>query len=635
MTQLHWLPEDPDWRSRLRVLHTHGAENTVKAWSEVVALANQRIDFVRTNALDQTARSIFGHQAPELVGARPIRLAILTSCTMAHLHGAIRVAGFRRGMWIDIYENHHGQYLQELLDPESGVHRFRPETVLLALDGHHLTRGFFAGLGEAEALAAVEEQIIHVTDCWRLAREAFACPIIHQAAPPVHRGLLGLNEHRLRGSRATGLAAINRSLRSKADAEGVDLLSLDDKAAQQGIAAWHDAGLWHRSKQEITPSAAPMYGDLVARLIAARSGRSAKCLVLDLDNTVWGGVIGDDGMEGIVLGQGSPLGEGYAAFQQYAKDLSARGIILAVCSKNDEANAFEAFDKHPEMLLRRGDIASFVANWTDKPTNLKAIAAELNIGIDSLVFIDDNPVERALVRRELPMVAVPEVSDDPVGFIDALSDGGYFESTGITVEDRSRASQYQSNRAREVLRTSTTDIGAYLRDLNMEMVWRPFDRVGLERIVQLINKTNQFNLTTKRYNEQQVLEILDSDSAFGLQIRLIDRFGDNGVIAICIGRMIDEEQLLIDTWLMSCRVLGRQVEPTTLNLVAEQSRRLGAKWLIGEYIPSAKNGMVADHYRRLGFTLMETSTTGSTRWRIDLREFTPVETFITVNQGEA
>ncbi len=212
-----------------------------------------------------------------------------------------------------------------------------------------------------------------------------------------------------------------------AEAEGVDILALDDRAARDGIGKWHDPALWHRSKQEVSPAAGPLYGDLVGRWLAAKQGRSFKCLVMDLDNTLWGGVIGDDGLEGIALGQGSPLGEAYTAFQEYARELSRRGVILAVCSKNDEANALEPFEKHPDMVLKRGDIASFVANWQNKADNLRAIAQELNIGLDALCFIDDNPFERNLVRQELPMVAVPEVSDDPTGYPVALADGGYFE----------------------------------------------------------------------------------------------------------------------------------------------------------------------------------------------------------------
>jgi FkbH-like protein len=418
-----------------------------------------------------------------------------------------------------------------------------------------------------------------------------------------------------------------------AEEEGVDILAVDDRARQDGVRSWYDAGLWYRAKQEVGHAAAPMYGDLVGRWLAAKQGRSFKCLVLDLDNTIWGGVIGDDGVEGIELGQGSPLGEAYVAFQDHARELSRRGIILAVCSKNDEANALEPFEKHPDMVLRRGDIASFVANWSDKAGNIRAIAEELNIGLDSLVFVDDNPFERNLVRQELPMVAVPEVSDDPASYPFTLADAGYFEGLAVTEEDRERTGQYQGNKARNALKASATDLPAYLRGLEMQLVVKGFDRVGLRRIVQLINKSNQFNLTTRRYTDEDVVGVMADRNAFGLQLRLLDRFGDNGVIAIVIGRLQPNKDLLIDTWLMSCRVLGRQVEPTTLNLIAREAAKLGARRLVGEYIPTRKNGMVKDHYAKLGFTVMATDAGGSSRAVLDLTGFTPAETFIHVSEG--
>ena len=628
MTDLHWLPTIPDWRLRLRALGTDSAT----AWDEAVALANGRINFVLTNALDEATRRTFP-TAPKGLATKPERLAVLGSSTLTHLLPAIRVAGLRRGIWVDTYEADYGQYLQELADPESGLHAFEPTAVLLALDAYHLTAGVTAGMDEAPANIALEEAQSHIRETWKLARDAFKCPVIQQAALPVHLPILGLNEHRLPGSRARFVTRLNAALRTMAEADGVDILTVDDRAARDGVAAWHDSALWHRSKQEVAPTAGPLYGDLVGRWLAAKQGRSFKCLVLDLDNTVWGGVIGDDGMEGIAIGQGSALGEAYTAFQEYCRELSRRGIILAVCSKNDETNAIEPFEKHPEMTLRRGDIASFVANWSDKAGNIRAIAEELNIGLDSLVFIDDNPFERNLVRQELPMVAVPEVSDDPVGYPIALSDAGYFEGLSVTDEDRERTGQYQGNKARDALKASATDLPAYLRGLEMNLTVRPFDRIGLQRIVQLINKSNQFNLTTRRYTDEDVLAVMADPNAFGLQLRLLDRFGDNGVIAIVIGRLQETKDLTIDTWLMSCRVLGRQVEPTTLNLIAEQAKRLGAKRLVGEYIPTKKNGMVKDHYARLGFTVAATNESGGSRNLLDLSTFEPADTFIHVTEG--
>ncbi len=623
--QLHWLPELSDARARLSALRQGGD------WDEALRLANSRLDFTRTNALDAAIRQAFSGPAGDKT-MRTMRLAVLGSSTLAHLHGGIRVAGLRRGLWLETYENDYGQYLQELLDPGSGLHGFAPDAVLFAFDAHHVTAGLHAGMDAAQADAVLDDAVARVAQCWRHAAEAFRCVILQQALLDVFPTLMGGNEQRLPGSRSRMVARLNERLRPLADAAGVDILAVDDWARRAGDAAWHDPALWHRSKQEVAPPAAPMYGELVARLLAARQGRSSKCLVLDLDNTIWGGVIGDDGLDGIVLGQGSALGEGFTAVQEYARDLSRRGVILAVSSKNDEANALEAFEKHPEMVLRRGDIASFQANWSDKAANIRIIAQELNIGLDALVFLDDNPFERALVRQELPMVAVPEVPDDPALVPHVLAAAGYFEAVTVTAEDRERTAQYQDNRARETLKSSVTDLDGYLRNLEMRLLWRRFDSVGLQRTVQLINKTNQFNLTTRRVTEEQVLALMDDERAFGLQLRLLDRFGDNGVIAIVIGRR-EADELLIDTWLMSCRVLGRKVEQATLDLVAREARRLGCARLIGEYVPTAKNGMVRDHYARLGFVVTDVAEDGRSNAALELDQFTGADTPITVAEG--
>ena len=633
MTALHWLPPLPDdWRGRARALAAQPFADPDWLWAQAISLANARLSFVLTNNLDQAVHR--GLQAPPPgLASRRERLALLGSATMGHLVPAIRVGGLRRGIWIDTYENDFGQYWQEVTDPQSALHAFRPSTALVALDAHHLLRGIDVGMTSEATCASLDEITAQLREIWRLLRQTFGCRVIQQTVLPVHPPLLGSNEHRLKGSRAAFVARLNAVLRPMADEAGVDLLALDDRAARDGLAAWHNPTFWHHAKQEITPAAAPIYGELVARLLAAYQGRSAKCLVLDLDNTLWGGVIGDDGLEGIVIGEGSAAGEAYLAFQHYCQELARRGVILAVCSKNDEVNALEAFERHPEMALKRTDIAAIAINWKDKPANIRAIASELNIGLDALVFVDDNPFERNLVRRELPMVAVPEVGDDPVGFIAALADAGYFEGFNVTDEDRERTGQYQGNRAREALRRSATDLEGYLRGLEMRLVWCRFDRVGLARIVQLINKSNQFNLTTRRYTEAEVEAVMHDPDAFGLQLRLIDRFGDNGVIAIVIGRKAGDYDLMIDTWLMSCRVMGRQVEEATLDLIAQQARLLGARRLIGEYIPTKKNGMVRDHYAKLGFAVVETTPVGGNHAVLDLRSFAQRSSFIRIEES--
>ncbi len=625
--ELYWLPPVRDWRASLCEV-ADAAQDGI--WNAAVALANSRLDFVQTNALDAVVRRSLDGTAPGDAVARPVRLAILGSSTFAHLHAGIRVAGLRRGMPVATYENDFGQYWQELHDPASALYRFAPTAVLFAFDARHVTAAIGTAVTAADAAARLENLCSWVVACWRRARDAFRCPILQQTVLPVSPAVLGGNEHVLPGSRARFIDLVNARLRKLAASEAVDILPLDAWSAQAGLARWHDPALWHRSKQEVVPTAGPMYGDLVGRWLAACQGRSAKCLVLDLDNTIWGGAVGEEGVEGIVLGQGSPLGEGFLAVQDYARELARRGVILAVCSKNDEANAFDAFDRHPEMILRRADIACFAANWSDKPSNIRAIAEALNIGLDALVFVDDDPFERALVRRELPMVAVPEAPDEPALVPCCLADAGYFESLAVTDEDRTRTGQYAGNREREALRVASGDIASYLRSLDMELRWRRFDALGLPRIVQLINKTNQFNLTARRYSEAEVRAVIADPGAFGIQLRLLDCFGDNGVIAIVIGRMQNADDLYIDTWLMSCRVLGRQVEQATLALVADQARRLGARRLIGEYRAAPRNGMVRNHYATLGFAAPapDGATVGLSLRTLDLADFATPDTFI-------
>lgn len=562
--------------------------------------------------------------------SRPVRLAVLGASTVEHLLPAIRVGGMRRSIWIETYTPEYGQYAQELLNTGSGLHQFGPTTVLFALDAYHLIQGIEPGATTYTVNSLLQSLLDRLESQWDASRRRFSANVIQNVPLPIFLPLLGNNEHRLAGSRFAALRQFSVMLRTRADSAGIDLVGLDDRSALAGLHAWHDPALWHRAKQEIHPQAAPLYGDLVARVIAAAEGRSSKCLVLDLDNTLWGGVIGDDGLAGIKLGQGSARGEAHLAFQQYAKDLGRRGIILAVCSKNDEANALEPFNSHPDMALKREDIACFVANWSDKATNLREIADRLNIGIDSLVFADDNPAERAIVRRELPMVNVPELPDDPTSYAGCLADSGYFEALQITAEDGQRGAQYQQNVSRALNLSNATDMDGYLRSLEMEAVWEKFNQIGLSRIVQLINKTNQFNLTTRRVNDGEIAAMIEDQTALTLQIRLTDKYGDNGVIAIVAGSFeANSRRMHLQIWLMSCRVLGRGMEDETLNLVVAEATRLGASELVGSYCPTVRNGMVRDHYKRLGFTLLGEAPDGSTSWKLTISDADPRPTFIT------
>jgi FkbH-like protein len=598
--RLRWLPPAQDWADRIRALEQLPV-GAPEAWRAIVALAAHDLDLVRTGRLDKALLRLFGDAPPADLPTAPVRLAVLASSTVEHLVPAIRVSAARRGLWVQVYQHDFGQFRTELADPASGLHAFRPTAVLFALDAFHLLRGAEVDMDGAAADAEVATVIADLAGLWTAARDAFRPQILHNTVLPVFPALLGLNEQRLPGSPAALAARFATALAAAADADGVDLVSIDRWAAREGLAAWHDPVLWHRAKQEVSPRAAPVYGDLVARLLAAGQGRSGKCLVLDLDNTLWGGVVGDDGPDGIVVGPGSAAGEAFTAFQTYAAALARRGVLLAVCSKNDEANALAAFDQNSDMTLKRSDFSAFVANWQDKATNLREIARQLNIGVDALVFADDNPFERNLVRRELPDVQVPELPEDPAQFAATVSDGGYFEATALTDEDRGRTGLYQANRAREAAAAGATDMSAYLRSLDMALVWKPFNRGQLKRVTQLVNKTNQFNLTTRRYTEDEVAALLADPDAIGLQFRLIDRFGDNGIIAVVIARGAGSHRMEIDTWLMSCRVLGREVERATLSVLVDEAARRGVGELLGRYRPSPKNAMVADLLPRLGF----------------------------------
>ena len=630
-TALYWLPVAQDWAGVLKDLSQE--QDPAALWKKLVQAARLRLDFVQTRQLDRILAAHFGAAPPPALATKPVRLAVIASSTADYLLPSLRVAALRRGVWLQTYTNTYGLYLQELHDPESGLNRFAPSSVLVALDARHVLGHPASSLDRSPAAVLAEDALRRLEDLWGLIRQRFDVPITQQTVLPVFPTLLGGNEHRA-GSAAAVLGLVNSGLRARADAAQVDLLAIDVKAAEHGLDAWCDPGLWHRAKQEIHPTAAPLYGELHGRLEAARQGLSSKALVLDLDNTLWGGVIGDDGLDGIVLGQGSAMGEAFLDVQHYALAQAKRGVILAVCSKNDESTARAPFSEHPEMVLKPSHIGAFVANWQDKASNLRDIAARLNIGVDALAFVDDNPFERNIVRRELPEVWVPELPEDPTLYARCLADAGLFEAVRLTDEDFERSRQYQSNQKREALRADTTDLAGYLKSLSMELRWKRFDPLGLARIVQLINKTNQFNLTTRRYTEAEVIQVMNDPRCLGLQFRLLDQFDDNGIIAIVIAVPGEDDAMRLDTWLMSCRVLGRQVEEATLNVVVQEAKRLGARGLIGAYRPSGRNQMVERHYPKLGFHPLAEHEAERT-WRLDLDAYAPIETFILTTEADS
>jgi len=333
---------------------------------------------------------------------------------------------------------------------------------------------------------------------------------------------------------------------------------------------------------------------------------------------VWGGVIGDDGLEGIKIAQGDATGEAHLTLQRFALTLRERGILLAVCSKNSEEMARAPFERHPEMLLKMEHIAAFRANWENKATNIRSIADELSLGLDAMVFVDDNPAERGLVRSLLPEVAVPEMPDNPAHYARVVSAAGYFEAVTFSKEDAARAGYYESNSRRSNLKTQAANVDAYLETLKMTITFQPFDIAGRPRITQLINKSNQYNLTTRRYTDAEVAAATEDPSVFTMQVRLEDIFGDNGMISVVICREREKRVWEIDTWLMSCRVLGRRVEHAVLREIVKHARAVGVEKLVGAYRPTGRNALVADHYSKLCFTKVSEEPQAVTLWELTL-----------------
>lgn len=603
---LPWLPSPPDdFRARCRALDPNDG-------GELRALASHALDLNQLNSLAKAVdrMSADGNGPNDLI---PLRVAVLGNTTTTLLLPALVGSGIRHGLLLEVAEAPFDQSMQSALDPNSEIRKFEPDVALLAFD-HRVVRAPDTLTDTDDAHAAVARAIDDIRAIRDGLAESGRTTVIFQTIPPPPAPLLGSYDSRLPGSTANLASEFNRLLIELVESSDDLLLDTKRLADTVGLSTWHDATQWHHAKLSFSQSVVPLYADHVARLLTALKGNSRKCLVLDLDNTLWGGVIGDDGLGGIALGQGDGQGEAFLDIQKTAKQLRAHGIILAVSSKNEDDVARLPFREHPDMLLKESDIAAFQANWSDKATNLEAIAKTLDIGTDSLVLLDDNPAERAQVRQALPEVAVPELPDDPAHYPEFLLAAGYFETLSLSGEDLLRADDYAARAKRIELQGEARDLTSYLESLEMEIEFSPFDETGRARIAQLINKSNQFNLTTRRYTENEIARMETDAGLFTLQVRLRDRFGDNGMISVVICRHGDAEWE-IDTWLMSCRVLGRGVEQAVLTEIVENAAASKTSTLKGVYIPSGRNALVQNHYSDLGFTQ------DGADWRLDIPSF--------------
>lgn len=522
-------------------------------------------------------------------GLRGYRVAILSTFTADLLPQLLRPLLFASGVEAEFWVAPFQQVHQTLLGDNPALAAFQPDLVMLAND--------WRAVGEN---TSADEYLSGLETLWGVARNKHSAAVMQFNCEVPSLDPMG--RLRVQSPRQKTLSEINRRLWVAEGVQpGVFVLDVDGIASDYGKARWADPAAWEMGRLYPATDALPLLSRQIVALVRAILGLSSKCLVLDLDNTLWGGVIGEDGVAGIQLG-GTGKGAAFVEFQKYVKGLQQRGVLLAVCSKNNMEDALQPFREHPEMILKETDIAVFRANWEGKESNLREIASTINIGLDSLVFVDDNPAERERIRQELPMVEVPEMPRDPACYSAVLHETLRFESLAVTKEDLLRSESIRTNVQRETLAKESGGAEAYLFGLQMVLTVQPFTEIDLTRIVQLFNKTNQFNLTTRRITDVQAREWMASPEAYTLSIRLKDRFGEFGLTGLMVAVVEPPGDVMrITDWLMSCRILGRGVEQCMLALVAAEARRRGCRALIGQYLPTPKNGMVADLYERFGF----------------------------------
>lgn len=595
LEQLPWLvPAPTDILDRLRHIVESDQDSSIASLRTLATTA------LNTNQLSMVARTVteLKGKLESLSPLRPVRLAIIGETTTSFFPSAMVASGVRHGLDISVVEAPFNQVIQESISPNSTISQERPDVVLLMVGMQTL------GLGQKpiteDGEAAVSEAISQITRLRDSIRQNTGATVIIPTIPKPRDSLFGNLEAGQPGSIAWSVDQYNSALGMWLSKEPDLLLDLAGLANNLGLSAWHDERLWHLAKVPFADRFIPIFGDHVARVLAAHAGLARRVLVLDLDNTLWGGVIGDDGLEGIIIGQGDPVGEAYTAFQATLRLLKERGIVLTACSKNEDSIAREPFRQHPDMLLKEKDFSVFQANWTDKPSNIKAIAEKLSLGLDALVFVDDNPVERAHVRETLPQVAVPELPSDPALFTPTLLAAGYFETTAISHEDAERANYYQANAQRAELLHEIGSTEDFLQSLDMTSQFRAADDLSIKRIAQLVNKSNQFNLTTQRHDEMALREFAETPGHSLLSARLRDKFGDNGIVSV-IHLAPNKNSLEFETWVMSCRVLGRSLEEAVLEVAVRIARAQGAQDLRGFYLPTERNALVKGLYARLGF----------------------------------
>ena len=538
--------------------------------------------------------------AKDFSALKPIKVALLGDTATQFLNIVLRGAGYEYGYNLEIWEADFNQVERQAFDQGSDFYAFNPEIVIIFQSSHKLLAKYNK-LSPALYNTLAETELSLITSLFNAINNRLTAKTIYLNYPEINDAVFGNHANKTIFSFPFQLRKLNYLLMNyAAETSGFYLCDLSAIQNQAGKAAVFQPSVYINAEMVLSTDILPEVAAKTLDIIAAINGKFKKCLVLDLDNTLWGGIIGDDGIENIQLGS-LGIGKAFTEFQYWIKKLKNRGVILAVCSKNTDNIARGPFGKHPDMVLQLDDIAVFVANWENKADNIRYIKEVLNIGYDSMVFLDDNPFERNMVRERIPEITVPELPEDPAEYLEYLYPLNLFETASFSEEDASRTIQYQVQAKRAVDQQSFKNEDDFLASLGMVSVVEPFTKFNLPRVSQLSQRSNQFNLRTIRYTDKEVEGLIKSNEYVTFSFTLADKFGDNGLICIIVIKKEGVDTLFIENWLMSCRVLKRGMEAFVLNTIASFAREEGYGYLKGEYLPTNKNDMVKNHFSELGF----------------------------------
>ncbi len=559
------------------------------------------------------------------------KIAILGGSTTGDIADMLEIFLLDSGIQPKLWQSEYNAYWQDAVFGNEQLDEFAPDIIFIHTSNRNITEKLTPDMTKEQTDEALQRQVQHFITMWEKLRERFECVIIqNNFEPPLYRLLGNRDAYDHRGM-TNFITRLNERFYEYAAAhDGFYINDINYLAASYGLEKWSAPLYWYMYKYALCTEAIPLLSFSAANIIKAILGKNKKALALDLDNTLWGGVVGDDGVEGIAVGEETPVAQGYREFQKYLKQLKSMGVMLTVCSKNDEENAIAGLN-HPDGVLRPDDFVCIKANWQPKDMNVSEIAKELNILPESIVFVDDNPAEREIVSKQLGVCA-PEIGSVE-DYIRVIDRSGFFEVTQLSKDDLQRNDMYIANAKRAKQQASFENYGDYLKSLEMTAYIGDFQPVYLQRITQLTNKSNQFNVTTKRYTQAQMQEVFESDRYIRLFGRLTDKFGDNGVVSVVIGEKKGNE-LHIDLWLMSCRVLKRDMELAMLDVLVKKCREQGIEKIVGYYYPTAKNKMVRELFGSFGFEKISEDESGNTVWEMNVSAYEDKCVYIDIKDSE-